>query len=549
MIGETLDGRYEILRKMGGGGMGVVYEARHKGTGRRVAVKLITGDYAKNPSVVARFHIEAKASGAIETQHIAQVLDTGVDPASSLPYLVMEYLTGEDLAQALARSGALPPEVALRVAAQACIGLQKAHEARVVHRDIKPANLFLAKRDDGDLIVKLLDFGIAKIKVERAQQLEASGLTRTGNVLGSPLYMSPEQARGHKDIDHRTDLWSLGIVLYQMLCGRRPHEDIEALGELIIAICSEPPRPVQDFAPWVPPEIAAIVHGALLFDPAQRYQTAVEMLDAMRPLLPGGWGLSEPLFVPVSEAARQVIAPRFDVPALSGPHAVFRPSDPSVAGGGLDPTIAGAPLSSIPHPLDSMHGASTPIVGSALPATPSAFVQASMSPPSSAAVAPGAVSGEHLPDGAGKPRRSAAAILSRVALAVVASAAVAYGVVLAVGSGASGQGAPAIEGAAPAPGTGVVAPASVTLPVTASTAAPVAPAPLRTVQVVLVPKGASVEVNGAPASSQDGIVEIRGAVGSKHKVRLFSGARELLGEVEITESGPVPPKLDLGAAP
>src|SRR5690606_14880392 len=137
---------------------------------------------------------------------------------------------------------------------------------------------------------------------------------------------SPEQARGHKDIDHRSDIWSLGIVLYQMLCGRRPHDDIEALGELIIAICSDPPRPVQDFAPWVPAEVAAIVHGALLFDPALRYQSAAEMLDAIRALLPNGHALNERMLVGVSDAEKQVSAPRFEVRAQSGPHTVIRPN-------------------------------------------------------------------------------------------------------------------------------------------------------------------------------------------------------------------------------
>src|SRR5262249_2582659 len=148
-------------------GMGSVYEARHAGTGRRVAVKVITGEFAKNQTLLARFHREARASGEIETQHIGQVLDTGTDPTSGMPFMVMEYLEGEALAVLLHRLKILPPELALRITAQACLGLQKAHAKNVVHRDIKPANLFLSKREDGGHILKLLDFGVAKIKLDR----------------------------------------------------------------------------------------------------------------------------------------------------------------------------------------------------------------------------------------------------------------------------------------------------------------------------------------------------------------------------------------------
>jgi serine/threonine-protein kinase len=160
----VIDGKYQIIRQLGEGGMGAVYEARHMGTGRRVAVKVIVGEaLAKSADIVARFRREAMASGSIESQHIAQVLDTGVDAQSGSPYMVMEMLVGEDVQQAIRRVGPFAPELALRVVAQACLGLHKAHEAGVVHRDIKPANLYIARRDGGDLVVKLLDFGIAKV--------------------------------------------------------------------------------------------------------------------------------------------------------------------------------------------------------------------------------------------------------------------------------------------------------------------------------------------------------------------------------------------------
>jgi serine/threonine-protein kinase len=320
--------------------MGVVYEARHRGTGRRVAVKVIAGaSLAKNPEVVGRFQREAMASGAIESQYIAQVLDTGVDPTNGSPYTVMELLVGEDLQHAIERLGALEPALALRIAAQACLGLRKAHESSVVHRDIKPANLFLAKREDGDVVVKLLDFGIAKVKQDQLSVSENGSLTRTGAMLGSPLYMSPEQARGKKDLDHRTDLWSLGVVLYEALTGTTPHGHLDTFGELIIQICSLPPRHVQELAPWVPPPVAAIVHRALALDPDQRFASAADMFDAIRAQLPGGHGLglTEAMFVPMAEQTRAAMAPRLEL--TSG----MRSPAPSFAGLPLGATSGGAP--------------------------------------------------------------------------------------------------------------------------------------------------------------------------------------------------------------
>ncbi|HEY4122504.1 MAG TPA: serine/threonine-protein kinase, partial [Byssovorax sp.] len=227
MIGQTLAGQYEIVRQLGSGGMGAVYEALSQ-SHERVAIKVIqTGDIARDKALVGRFHREAKAATGIDTEHIVRVLATGTDETNDQPFMVMEYLTGEDLHHLFHRVGPLTPDLALRVIGQVCIGLAKAHEARVVHRDIKPANIYLAERElppdvpggppKKTRIVKLLDFGIAKIKMEKANATDTTGLTRTGSMLGSPLYMSPEQARGSKSIDHRADIWSLGIVFYQAL--------------------------------------------------------------------------------------------------------------------------------------------------------------------------------------------------------------------------------------------------------------------------------------------------------------------------------------------
>jgi eukaryotic-like serine/threonine-protein kinase len=298
MLGQTIDGKYQIVRLLGQGGMGAVYEASHLGTGRRVAVKVILPGVPISRDAILRFQREARAAGVIESQHIVQVLDTGIDREQGVPFMVMEYLIGEDVQKLGERIGALAPDLALRIGAQACSGLHKAHEARVIHRDIKPANLFLARRDDSDVVVKVLDFGIAKVKEDQLTGAPDQALTRTGSMMGSPLYMSPEQAVGSKAIDHRTDVWSLGAVLYEVLTGRSPHHNAQTLGQLIMAICSAPPVPLTQVAPSVPREVADLVQRALRLDPNERFQSAAEMRDAIRQLLPSGTNVTESMLVP-----------------------------------------------------------------------------------------------------------------------------------------------------------------------------------------------------------------------------------------------------------
>ncbi len=291
---RIIGGKYEIISKLGQGGMGTVYEARHMGTGRHVAVKEVK-EIAGNDSsrggdgkqIIERFEREARATGAIDSQHIALVLDSGTDPETSHPYLVMELLKGEDLQQLLARTGPLPEDVALRIAAQAAMGLLRAHEAGVVHRDIKPANIFLARRDGGDVVVKLLDFGIARVK-EQLQSPENPALTSTGLMLGTPLYMSPEQALGPKNIDARSDLWSLGVVLYEMLTGRTPH-DVETVGALILAICTKPAPALESARE----PIRELVKKLLQIDSKLRHESAAELLAVFKAELPQGTTLDE----------------------------------------------------------------------------------------------------------------------------------------------------------------------------------------------------------------------------------------------------------------
>jgi serine/threonine protein kinase len=304
VIGRTIGGKYAIVRRLGEGGMGAVYEARHTGTGRRVALKVITGELVRDARLVERFEREALAAGAIESEHIVQIFDVGRDEASGEPFLAMELLSGEDLHQILARLGPIPADVALRIGVQACQGLQKAHEAGIVHRDIKPANLFLAARGSGDLVVKVLDFGIAKMTLVEPGSTQKKGpLTRTGTLVGSPLYMSPEQTRSKGALDHRTDIWSLGIVLYQALSGRTPFDQAESLGDFILAVCTTAATPLRVTAPWVDAAVAQVVQRALAIEPGDRYQTADEMREALLAFLPDGAALRTSMLVPALDSA------------------------------------------------------------------------------------------------------------------------------------------------------------------------------------------------------------------------------------------------------
>ena len=492
MIDTVFGQRYRIVRLIGAGGMGSVYEAT-SADGARVALKVITAETARNAVLVGRFEREARATMTIDTPHIVRVLDAGTDGPTGLPFLVMEYLEGEDVSHLIKRLGPLPPELALRMVAQACLGLQAAHDARIIHRDIKPANFFLARAPGGQRIVKLLDFGIAKISHDPADsKAETAGLTRTGSMLGSPLYMSPEQARGLKEIDRRADIWSMGVVLYQALTGRTPHQDNDALGELIIAICTEEAAPIQEMAPWVPPGAASVAHGAMRFDPSERYQSATEMLDALRPALPGGWAIDEAMLTPLAEADRQRVAPRWQTAPDAPPPRAAR----TLGGARTSPGLGGPGISNGATPLEGFGKT----VGQPGAAATTGTAAAATGSPRSALLAVGA------------------------ALALAAGGLLAYRVTT--------------PPAGPAPAITDTARAS-------TQSADTAPA---TVQLFVLPAGASIEVDDKPAASKGGVVEITGALGSAHKVRVSLGADETTTEVFVTQKGAKPPTIVLATA-
>jgi serine/threonine-protein kinase len=217
LVGSVLADRYEILRRIGEGGMGAVYEARHTVIGKRVAVKVLLEKFLEKPELVARLLQEARLASSIGHENIVDVTDFGTT-ADGRGFVVMEFLEGESLAQLVIRDAPLPVERSLRIARQVASALGAAHDKGIVHRDVKPENVYLVRRADADY-VKVVDFGVSKAVHTREEGPEWQRLTRTGMVLGTPLYMSPEQARGGEDIDARADIWAVGVLLYECLTG------------------------------------------------------------------------------------------------------------------------------------------------------------------------------------------------------------------------------------------------------------------------------------------------------------------------------------------
>ncbi len=284
LIGKNLDGRYLVKRLIGRGGMGNVYEVTSS-SGESLAAKVVSaGTHGANPSTLQRFAREAKASSAISSVNVVRTIDAGCDESLGFPYIIMELLNGVDLSSVLKREGALSPEVAVRLVVQAARGVAAAHARGVVHRDIKPANLFLQEDPKtAEITVKVCDFGVAKRTGALGISSGAShmSLTRSGGMLGSPMYMSPEQARNAKAVDPRTDVWSLSVVLWEALSGERLWGGQSSLGELIVAICTQPIQRLETVAPWVPRELSRVVHRGLERDPLKRTPSVNDLLEQL----------------------------------------------------------------------------------------------------------------------------------------------------------------------------------------------------------------------------------------------------------------------------
>lgn len=260
--------------------MGVVVSAWHTGLEQRVAIKLLLSHMRlSDGSALERFQREARAAARIQSEHVCRVLDTG-HLEDGTPFLVMEYLEGCDLSDELLRRGRFEVTEAVRYVREACVALMHAHQAGVIHRDLKPANLFLVQRQDGARLVKVLDFGVSK-------SISSTGipnltLTKTSAMVGSPIYMSPEQLNSSKDVDGRTDIWALGIILYELMAGRTPFYG-ESIAQLVNAVLNTEPESLSAAGVDVPPGLEQVVRRALAKSRDQRYGSAKELYNALAP--------------------------------------------------------------------------------------------------------------------------------------------------------------------------------------------------------------------------------------------------------------------------
>jgi serine/threonine-protein kinase len=289
--GDVLAGKYRVEKVLGAGGMGVVVAARHLQLDEQVALKFLLPAALEVHELVARFAREARVAVKIKSEHVARIIDVG-ELDSGAPYIVMEYLRGQDLSQLLASQGAIPMGDAIEYLLQACEAIAEAHSLGIVHRDLKPANLFLTHRVDGSACVKVLDFGISKVS-QLASSAGATSLsmTNTSAMLGSPYYLSPEQIASAKTVDTRTDIWSLGVIAYQLLSGQTPFNG-DNIGELCASILQRRPKSLVELNRNVPLQLERAIAGALEKDREQRYASVAELALALRPFAPARAQLS-----------------------------------------------------------------------------------------------------------------------------------------------------------------------------------------------------------------------------------------------------------------
>ncbi len=324
--GDVLDGKYLVERVLGSGGMGVVVQARHKTLNKRVAIKFMRAEALRDGESVARFQREANAAASLQSEHTARVQDTG-RLADGAPYMVMEFLTGKDLGQLLEESGAQPYESAVALVLQACEALAEAHARGIIHRDIKPRNLFLAQRVDGRPLLKVLDFGLAK----HVESGDDHALTRTTAVMGSPQYMSPEQMRASRDVDRHTDIWSLGVCLYELLTGTVPF-DAPTVPMLCALVLKEAPKPPNEVRLGLPAALAQAVMRCLEKEPSLRYDDVGELADVLEPF--GGTAAAG-----AASRVRGVLATAHALPAEPSRRSFDVASARTMNAGALDETL------------------------------------------------------------------------------------------------------------------------------------------------------------------------------------------------------------------
>jgi eukaryotic-like serine/threonine-protein kinase len=287
--GQIIEGKYRILRLLGEGGMGAVYEGENVRIHRKVAIKVLHQEVAANADVVKRFEREAQAAGRIGSDHIVEVLDLGNLPDGDR-FMVMEFLEGDSLSERIKQRGRIPAAEIAPIVVQLLEGLGAAHVAGIIHRDLKPDNVYLLKSKKGQAdFVKILDFGISKFNALSGES--AMSMTRTGSVMGTPFYMSPEQAKGAKDLDVRSDLYSTGVILYEAVTGQVPF-NAETFNELIFKIVLEVPPPPEQLVPDLDPAFGSVMRKAMAREREDRFQTAQEFAQALTDWQATGTGVA-----------------------------------------------------------------------------------------------------------------------------------------------------------------------------------------------------------------------------------------------------------------
>ncbi len=348
VVGQVVDS-YRIIRRLGEGGMGVVFYAENTSIGTPAAVKVLRPELSANQDIVTRFFNEARAATLIKHPGIVKVIHFGQDmfqldetkEPERCAYFIMEYLSGESLGEKIRREGYLPLDVIATLTGQAAAALGAAHDKAIIHRDLKPDNLFLVAdpRLPGGIEVKVLDFGIAKLATETA-----GVRTKTSMLMGTPGYMSPEQCRGASMVDHRSDIYSLGCIVYEMAVGQRPFANITAQGELISMHQYHPPAAPSSLVPSIPPDLEAVIMCMLAKRPEHRYQTMQELIGDLERLLRG----ERPVLArkPISSLARPTVPER----PVRGNTGVVAPSPPTTLGSAASQAVA-APGSPRYRPL------------------------------------------------------------------------------------------------------------------------------------------------------------------------------------------------------
>jgi serine/threonine protein kinase len=345
--GEVLDGKYRVEQLLGEGGMGAVAKATHMLRRAPVALKFMSPAVLALQGAVERFVNEGVAASQIDSDHVVKVFDVGRMPTGA-PYLVMEFLDGCDLSQLLARMGGrLDVQRTVHFALQILRALQTAHASGIIHRDMKPSNCFVIDKDGEPDFVKLVDFGISKVRSDDATGRQAN-LTRTNSALGTPLYMSPEQARSPRDVDTRADLYSVGAIMYELLSSRTPYTaDSGEYTEILFKIFTTDPEPIQTLRPDLPEGLAATIHRALARDPNQRFSSASEMAEA---LVPYADDRSGNVIARLRGGRGRSLVPASAFPArMSQPGAATPPRPPTGPGLGI-----AAPANTFPNPNDAL---------------------------------------------------------------------------------------------------------------------------------------------------------------------------------------------------